>query len=56
MIEVAENAFPRGHYTSLDEIAAQFEMAGFELSERHDFLERQSFQIFVPRSEVEEKR
>ena len=37
-----------GHATATDRILAEMAEAGFELAESHDFLERQSFQVFRP--------
>lgn len=54
VIDFRENSFPRGHATPPDEIQAQFEAAGYALAQRHEFLEKQSFQIFVPRSDKAE--
>jgi ubiquinone/menaquinone biosynthesis C-methylase UbiE len=48
VVETSEGGFPKGHSTAPEEIRATFEAAGYVLAERHDFLERQSFQIFVP--------
>ena len=48
VIEVSKDSFPSGHATPPSEIRVAFEAAGFALSKRHVFLERQSFQVFVP--------
>lgn len=49
IIEVPSGSFPKGHDTSPELIHEQMQVAGFRLAERHESLERQSFQIFVPR-------
>ena len=54
VIEVSKDSFPSGHATPPDEIRSKFEDAGYELAQRHEFLERQSFQIFVVRSGTSE--
>jgi arsenite methyltransferase len=54
VIEVSKDSFPSGHATPPDEIRSKFEAAGYLLAQRHDFLERQSFQIFVVRSDTPE--
>jgi ubiquinone/menaquinone biosynthesis C-methylase UbiE len=41
----------RSHATPPDAIQDEMEQAGFRLVADHDFLERQSFQVFVPTSE-----
>lgn len=43
-----ENFF--GHSTPSDSIQQEMEQAGYALKQKFDFLDRQSFQIFVPRS------
>jgi len=48
IIEVSESGFPKGHDTPPGVIRDKLHEAGFALSESYDFLERQSFQIFVP--------
>jgi SAM-dependent methyltransferase len=48
IIEVSSGSFPKGHDTKPKDIQEQMQAAGFRLAERHEFLERQSFQIFVP--------
>jgi hypothetical protein len=37
-----------GHFTPADEIAREMREAGFERIANHEFLPRQSFQIFGP--------
>jgi len=54
VIDFSEDGFLRGHATPDDEIRTQFEAAGYTLAKRHAFLERQSFQIFVIRSDEPE--
>ena len=54
VIEVSKDSFPSGHATPPDEIRSKFEAAGYRLAQRHEFLERQSFQIFVVRSDLPE--
>lgn len=49
IVEVARDSFPRGHATPPEQIARAMDAAGYALVERHDFLERQSFQVFAPR-------
>ncbi len=39
-----------GHGTSEEEIRREMEAAGYRLAARHDFLDRQSFLVFVPAS------
>jgi arsenite methyltransferase len=39
-----------GHYTPREFIKRELEQAGYELQNDFDFLERQSFLIFVPKS------
>jgi ubiquinone/menaquinone biosynthesis C-methylase UbiE len=51
VIDFSENGFLAAHATPADEIQTQFEAAGYRLAKRHDFLERQNFQIFVVRSD-----
>jgi ubiquinone/menaquinone biosynthesis C-methylase UbiE len=51
VIDFSEDGFIRGHATPPEEIRARFEEAGYTLATRHEFLERQSFQIFVVRSD-----
>jgi len=46
VVEAAEGHF--GHSTSPEGIQAAFEAAGYALAERHELLEHQSFQVFVP--------
>lgn len=48
IIEVANNSFPKGHNTPPEIIREQMRAAGYSLVQGHEFLERQSFQIFVP--------
>ena len=47
MIEVKENSFPADHFTLPETIASEMAEAGYRVVERHDFLPRQSFQIFA---------
>jgi ubiquinone/menaquinone biosynthesis C-methylase UbiE len=47
VVEFRGDSFPRGHATTPDEIRSQLEAAGYALDASHDFLEKQSFQIFV---------
>ena len=47
VVEFDGNSFLKSHATAPEEIQAQLEAAGYELAEKHDFLEKQSFQIFV---------
>ena len=47
VVEFRGNSFPRGHATTPDEIRTQLESVGYRLEAAHDFLEKQSFQIFV---------
>ncbi len=47
VVEFRGDSFPRGHATTPDEIRSQLETAGYTLDASHDFLEKQSFQIFV---------
>jgi len=47
VVEFRGNSFPRGHATTPDEIRTQLRAAGYTLAKAHDFLEKQSFQIFV---------
>lgn len=51
IIDFSGDSFPRGHATPADEIQTQLEAAGYRLAKRYEFLERQSFQIFVVRSD-----
>ena len=51
VIEVAERSFPPGHATPPSEIQAALEAAGYDLVEEHSMLDRQSFQVFAPRTE-----
>jgi len=37
-----------GHFTAADEIAREMQEAGYERVAKHDFLPRQSFQVFRP--------
>lgn len=55
VVELLGDHFPSGHATPPSEIEAKFEAAGYVLAKRHDFLERQSFQIFVVRPEGDER-
>jgi arsenite methyltransferase len=50
VVEFRGDSFPSGHATTPDEIRRQLEAAGYTLDESHDFLEKQSFQIFVLRN------
>jgi len=50
VVEFRGDSFPRGHATTPDEIRTQLEAAGYMLDESHEFLEKQSFQIFVLKS------
>jgi hypothetical protein len=52
VIDFSEDGFFRGHATPAEEIRAQMEEAGYGLATRHEFLERQSFQIFVVRPDL----
>jgi ubiquinone/menaquinone biosynthesis C-methylase UbiE len=51
VIDFSGDSFPRGHATAADEIQTRLEAAGYTLAKRYEFLERQSFQIFVVRSD-----
>lgn len=53
VVEFRGDSFPRGHATTPEEIRTQLEAAGYRLDESHDFLEKQSFQIFVLKNEEE---
>lgn len=48
IVEYSQSGFPPSHFTEPEEIRAALEAAGFERVEDHDFLERQSFQVFAP--------
>ena len=48
IIELKGGGFPKGHDTAPDVIREDMRAAGFTLAKSYDFLERQSFQIFVP--------
>ena len=52
VIDFSEDGFLRGHAIPAEEIRAQMEDAGYGLATRHEFLERQSFQIFVVRPDL----
>ncbi len=54
VVEASDGGFPKGHGTPPKEIQSQFEAAGYILAERHSFLERQSFQVFVLSAELAE--
>jgi arsenite methyltransferase len=49
VVERIGEGFPKGHAMPPEEIREELAEAGFQLSDTHDFLERQSFQVFVPR-------
>jgi len=51
VVEVSEGGFPKGHSTPPEVIRADFEAAGYVLVEELSFLERQSFQVFAPRTD-----
>lgn len=51
IVDFSDNGF-FGHDTPADEVRTELEAAGYALAETHDFLERQSFQIFVIDSDV----
>ena len=51
VVEFLGDSFPRAHATTPDEIRTQLETAGYTLLEAHDFLEKQSFQVFVLQDE-----
>jgi arsenite methyltransferase len=51
VVEFRGDSFPSGHATTPNEIRTQMEAAGYTLDESHDFLEKQSFQIFVLRND-----
>lgn len=47
VVEVSGDSFPRNHSTAPEKIRSDLESAGYRLEQSHEFLERQSFQIFV---------
>ena len=49
--EVEKASFPGGHATPPEKIASEMNAAGYTLVEQLPFLERQSFQVFAPRSD-----
>ena len=51
VVELSKNFFPPGHRTPPEEIQKDMDAAGYTRLESHDFLPRQSFQIFAPRVE-----
>lgn len=52
VVEVSKGAFPKGHATPPEEIRAKLEAAGYELVTQHAVVDRQSFQVFAPRSDI----
>ncbi len=49
VVEGIGKGFPKGHAMPPEEIRNELTRAGYQLSATYDFLERQSFQVFVPR-------
>ena len=47
VVEFRGDGFPPGHATAPEEIRSKLEAAGYTLDASYDFLEKQSFQIFV---------
>lgn len=52
VIDFSEDGFFRGHATPPYDIRTLFEDAGYAFATQHEFLERQSFQIFVVRPDL----
>lgn len=52
VVEFRGDSFPPGHATTPEDIRTQLEAAGYTLVESHEFLEKQSFQIFVLRNDA----
>jgi len=49
VVELREGGFPPGHFTSPEQVRADMAAAGYERVAHHDWLEKQSFQVFAPR-------
>ena len=54
VVEFREGGFPPGHGTAPERIRADLEAAGYVRVADHDYLERQSFQVFAPAGEAPE--
>lgn len=48
VVELREGGFPPGHGTAPETIREDLESAGYRRVASHDYLERQSFQVFAP--------
>jgi ubiquinone/menaquinone biosynthesis C-methylase UbiE len=46
VVELSENSFPAGHFTPPETIVTEMQEAGYRRTALHEFLPRQSFQIF----------
>ena len=47
VVEFVGNSFPRNHATLPTLIRSNFESAGYAVAAQYEFLEKQSFQIFI---------
>lgn len=46
VVELSKNSFPAGHFTAPEIILSELQQAGYRRTAHHEFLPRQSFQIF----------